>query len=239
MLNTFMVGRVGVQDIIDELWIRHQVVKGLGFLRTLARANNPPITVSFQTSVRRVGLTVPATALPLLAPDLTQADAREDLWRDEAQVQLGHPRGMAGVRSLVAAGALDHSLVVFVTRYPLATQAYAGEDEPYVVLDWDWIQDTSRGGKGFGYLAHIVAHEVSHTFDAPDEYQGSCTLLRDDGRGYGFLNYPNFNCVDVNPASSVTCLMRRGRDVEFACDATRVHLGWVDSNQDGVLDVFE
>lgn len=71
-------------DIIDELWIRHQVVKGLGFLRTLARANSPTITVSFQMSVRRVGLTVPATALPLLAQDLTQADARESLWRDEA-----------------------------------------------------------------------------------------------------------------------------------------------------------
>jgi hypothetical protein len=250
MLNRFMVGKVGVQviivggpgdaqmDIFDELWIQHQVVKGLGFLRKLARENNPPITLSFQTQVRRVGLTVPAAHLPLLTPNMDEVDAREDLWRNEVQVQLGHPPGMTGLRSLVSAGAIDHSVVVFATQYPLGTQAYASELEPYVVLDWGWIQDTARGGKGFGFLAHIVAHEVGHSFDAPDEYAG-CTLLRSDGSGWGSLNFPNFNCVDINPSASVTCLMRRGRDVEFVCEATRVHWGWVDSNQDGVLDVFE
>jgi hypothetical protein len=248
-LNRFMIGRVGVQvvivsgpgdqqmDIFDELWISHGVVRGLGFLRALARANNPPITLSFQTKVRRVGLTVPAAHLPLLAQNLDEADAREDVWRGAAQEQLGHPPGMDGLRSMVAEGTLDHSVVVFATKYPLGTQAYASELEPYVVLDWDWIQEPSRGGKGFGFLAHIVAHEVGHTFDAPDEYAG-CTALRPDGSGWGSLNFPNFNCVDINPAS-VTCLMKRGRDVEFACDATRVHWGWVDSNQDGVLDVFQ
>jgi hypothetical protein len=249
VLNRFMIGTVGVQviivsgpadahmDIFDELWIRHQVIKGLGFLRQLARRNDPPISLSFRVEIRRVGLTVAAAHLPLLAQNLAEVDAREDVWRDEAQVALGHPRGIDGLRSLVAAGALDHSVVVFATRYPLGTQAYAGDLEPYVVLDWGWIQDTGRGGKGFGRLAHIVAHEVGHAFDAPDEYAG-CTLLRPDGTGWGALNFPNFNCVDVNP-TSVRCLMRLGRDVEFACQATRVHWGWVDSNQDGILDVFQ
>lgn len=248
-LNRFMVGRVGVQvvivsgpgdqqmDIFDELWTRHQVLKGLGFLIALARSNTPRIPLSFSVQARRVGLTVPARHLPLLAPDPAEYPAREDFWRDAALAELGHTAGTAGIRSLLAAGALDHSVVIFITRYPQFTQAYADEEDPYVVIDWDWIQEPSRGGKGFGFLGHVVAHEVGHAFDAPDEYS-PCTLLKPDNTGYGSLNFENFNCVDVNPAS-VTCLMKRGRDVEFACDSTRVHWGWVDSNGDGTLDVFD
>jgi hypothetical protein len=33
--------------------------------------------------------------------------------------------------------------------------------------------------------------------------------------------------------------MRRGRDVEAICAATRAHWGWVDNDRNGVLDVLE
>jgi hypothetical protein len=247
----FMVGTVGVQLVLvagpgdaaistlDDLWIRYQVVTGLRFLSDLARGNDPPIPLTFQTQVRRVDLAVVPSHLPLLDHDPRESEyrAREDLWRDPAQVQLGHPAGVTGLRSLVQAGAVDQSVVLFVTGYPLAAQAYADYDDPYVCVDWGWVQDTSRGGKGIGFLGHIVAHEVGHAFGAPDEYS-PCTLLQPDGKGWGALDVPNLNCVDANP-DAVVCLMRRGRDVEAICAATRAHWGWVDNDRNGVLDVLE
>ena len=228
-------------DIIDELWIRHQVVKGLGFLRTLARMNNPPITVSFQTSVRRVGLTVPAAALPLLAQDMTQADARDDLWGDLAQVSWGTHRAWPGwlVGCRRGPGPLGGRVRRPVSaRHPGIRQAGMSPTSCWTGAGSRNIErrqglrlpGSHRGPRGRSHLRRCGR--------APRVHSPARRRPR-----LGLLNYPNFNCVDVNWSTST----RHARSLpdetwprrRVRLRRHRVHWGWVDSNQDGVLDVFE
>lgn len=251
-MNDFMVGRIAVRSIIVDgpagtaakftdaeiLRLRTETVEGLGVLRALAAVNVPKIPIVFSLRSAVVPVTVVPAFTPMLGqPAASDYEEREAPWRDAALSQLVGDVGGAGLLKLreQSLGGADHGLVVLWTKYECAWQAYSRASEAKVVMCWSWLGDTSRQGWGAANVDRVFAHECGHIFGAPDEYAG-CAVLSATGAGFGKLDFPNFNCVDVN-SSSVACLMRTNDAV--ACPHSRVHFGWSDSNGDGVLDVFQ
>jgi hypothetical protein len=257
-----MVGKVAVQVVIvngstpdlrftagDDLAVRAMANKALSLLGAHATANIPRIQLQFGLHIRSVQVSTP-NSFARLRDIGTDFEARETPWRDAALAVLGHPAGTQGCLALAAAGkgGADHSLVCFLTKYNLAWQAYAGPERATAVIDWPWLSDTTRRGAGLPVADRVLAHEIGHVFHAPDEgaMKGStpgslvgCTVLTPDGKGFGALDFPNFNCMVTNPSSSQSCLMRFGAtEASFICSSTRAHWGWVDSDGDGRLDVF-
>jgi hypothetical protein len=197
----------------------------------------PKLVWAVQSSVETVA--APPVA-PIAVPSLAFADRepREAPWRDAALQGLVGQTGELGLRALRAAsiGNADHAILVWWTRYETSWSTYAVPGVAQLVMGWPVIA-RERGGRGLEAAARALVHEICHLFGAEDEYSNShCTLLDPNGEGFGELNFPNFNCENVSPAS-VPCTMRD--NVELLCPATIVHLGWVDSNLNGTLDVFE
>jgi len=87
-------------------------------------------------------------------------------------------------------------------------------------------------------------HETGHMFWARDEYNGGANYYQ--RRGY--YNTQNTNAIDANPNSGfiqVDSIMSDGESLQRAftnittSDATLAHLGWQDSDGDGIFDVLD
>jgi hypothetical protein len=111
----------------------------------------------------------------------------------------------------------------FFTKYPVQHFAYARK--PWIVMRHD------NDGWGVENIDRVFAHETGHIFGCPDEYEASkCSCEQ----RFGFLRAPNGNCKTCATAFA-PCIMEQN---EWAmCDFTRVHLGWRDSDGDGILDL--
>ena len=92
--------------------------------------------------------------------------------------------------------------------------------------------------------ASTFTHETGHMFWARDEYNGGANYYQ--RRGY--YNTQNTNAIDANPNSSfmqVDSIMSDGESLQRAftnittSDATLAHLGWQDSDGDGIFDVLD
>jgi hypothetical protein len=71
----------------------------------------------------------------------------------------------------------------------------------------------------------IIAHEIFHLFNAPDEYSGVGTPCVSCGGTYGVYNIPNGNCAScANPLQA--CIMNQTS--KTLCDYTRAMIGWSD-----------
>lgn len=87
-------------------------------------------------------------------------------------------------------------------------------------------------------------HETGHMFWARDEYNGGANYYQ--RRGY--YNTQNTNAIDANPNSGfvqVDSIMSDGESLQRAftnittADPTLAHLGWQDSDGDGIFDVLD
>ena len=229
-LSPFLIGSVAVGIVIvegptpavqftpaEQVKVVAEVQDGLGWLA----AQEPLANVTWVFDVQVVQVPV--------APDPTLPntyEAREAPWRNAALAQLGHPASFAGVHAY--ASALRSRLgtkgayIGFFTKYPLKHFAYASK--PRVVMHYD------NDGWGPDNIAEVFAHETGHIFGCPDEYHTSgcaCTSR------HGHLQEVNGNC-ETCATRFVPCLM--AANTRSLCAYTRVHLGWRDSNGDGVLD---
>jgi hypothetical protein len=83
-------------------------------------------------------------------------------------------------------------------------------------------------------LYSIVAHETCHVFGAPDEYASSACVC--DSTRFGYLRETNGNCE--NCGSGTPCLMRANSNFVL-CPSTLAHIGWRDSDGDGILDPID
>jgi len=84
----------------------------------------------------------------------------------------------------------------------------------------------------------FVAHKTGHVFGGVDEYEqdgGQCNSGGCDDL-WGYLQIKNGNCVSCNQHSA-GCMMK---DYSASlCDSTLGHLGWRDSDGDGVSDAIQ
>ncbi len=91
-------------------------------------------------------------------------------------------------------------------------------------------------------LLIIPAHETCHVFQAADEYDNSvhCDSTADcDTVYHGYLRVANDNCVRCTSSPDSTCLMLRMPYRFTICPSTAAHLGWRDSDADGVCDPID
>ncbi|HOG45505.1 MAG TPA: hypothetical protein PLJ35_15895 [Anaerolineae bacterium] len=193
-----------------------EVQDGLGWLAT----QEPKAQVSWFYEVYEVGLDLD----PAQVPDFT-----EDTWRDAVMAKLGYAANWAGLEQFArdrrTALGTEWAYAIFVTRFPLWHFAYAFK--PRVVLNYD------LDGWGIDNMDRIVAHETGHIFGAADEYaESGCTC----GERWGYLDVENGNCELCAPQQE-PCIM--SHNAWAMCAYTRGHLGWRDSNGDGVLDPLD
>jgi hypothetical protein len=186
-----------------------------------------------------------------------QYERREKVWRDPALQALGLSSGQAGISQYVqklmsaswpaAPAAPDAAYVVFFTKYMAKWMAYTDKSLARITMCYPWLADLTApnadgtggfrntGAKGWGdtNIDRVFAHESGHIFGAPDEYAASsCSATANAGH----LQIANSNC-EVSNSSSVNCLMKNNK--EAMCPATPGHLGWVDRNNNGILDALE
>ncbi len=231
-------------------------------LKDSTTAGKTRVPLFFLARIDKVKLDLDPTTL---AAPATQAafvntsaeyEKREAPWRDPALTALGLPTGQDGINkhisNLMAGSAWpygptpDAAYVVFVTKYMANWMAYASASMGRLTLCYPWLADVTpanadgtgayknTGGKGWGdqNIDRVLAHESCHIFGAPDEYlKSKCSTTAK----FGHLSVENSNCEVSNPAS-VDCLMKG--NTENMCGATPAHLGWVDRDNDGVLDVL-
>lgn len=177
----------------------------------------------------------------------SQIFTREAQWRAPAMAALGFPSPAGGpdpvdqfCDSLVLRDwGVPHkprrAFALLVTKFPTGWMAYASVGGNRLTLQFDWLADTSgdfrgtgAGGYGVENLDRVIAHEMGHIFGGLDEYK-NCKPAETGGP----LNTPNGNCEKGNPAS-VDCLMKN--NTENLCSFSVSHVGWVDTDLDGVVD---
>ena len=249
-LNAFMVGRIAIRVIVVDgpvgssakftvqeiARVLADTLEAQAMLQRLAATNRPRVPLQFASWSGVVTITTPPS-FPALSSQVSKKDTedREKLWRDEALLKLVAFGGTAGLMKLRNAtiGGADHAFTVFWTKYECGLPAYTRPLGPHIVMCWPWL--VARRGPLSPSTDTVLAHEIGHIFGAADEYKG-CTKLTADGLGYGKLNHPNHNCEEFN-VSPDPCLMRMVPN--RYCNDTRKHVGWIDSNKDGILDVLQ
>jgi hypothetical protein len=227
LIGTVAVGVVFVDGPESSLQFSeaertHVVAKvqaGLGWLA----AQEPRAGVSWVYDIQEISITD--------APDKKRfgTEPLESLWRDPTLAQMGFPTGSDGVlayvQSVIAQYRTRWGYCVFFTKYPLHHFVYARK--PWIVMHHD------NDGWGIENIDRVFAHETGHIFGCPDEYESSKCSCK---ARYGYLREVNGNC---KPCANefVNCIMEKN---DYAmCDFTRIHLGWRDSDGDGVLDLAE
>jgi hypothetical protein len=123
--------------------------------------------------------------------------------------------------------------------FPFGTSEFRS---PIVVMTYN------NNGWGPDWMNYVVAHEVSHTFGASDEYYdppdwipSTCKDGSSCGHQRAFLTWHaavNGNCMACN-SNAVTCYMR-GQPTFDICSFTSPELGWQDMEDgDGAADPID
>jgi hypothetical protein len=230
------------------------VIKAEQTLGRLARAKSPNqfLQCSFFNEWRTVAInpgfiSPPTNTTANKAQRDSEIQSREPQWSLPAMAALGFPFVMGAPDPIDRfCDALLHkdwlvpqkprrAFVLFVTKFPTGWIAYASLGGNRITVQLDWISDTSGdfrgtgvGGYGIANLDRVVAHEMGHIFGGLDEYAG-CNSVESSGP----LGTLNGNCVTFNPFS-VDCLMKK--NTEDLCPFSVSHVGWVDSDFDGLVD---
>jgi hypothetical protein len=244
--------------VATEAW---QAFDILYRLKGVVTAGGTKVPLFFMAQIDIVKLDLDPSSVP--APPTKRSESntsdnyekREKVWRDPALIALGLSTGQAGISQYVqklmakswAAATPDAAYVVFFTKYMAKWMAYTDQSLGRIAMCYLWLADQTManadgtgafrntGGQGWGEtnIDRVFAHESGHIFGAPDEYTDSkCSVSAKAGH----LQIANSNC-EISNASSVDCLMKNNK--EAMCPATPGHLGWVDRNNNGTLDVLE
>lgn len=237
--SEYMVGKIAVGVVVPESnggtenWtparlnqLFGQAVKGLNWW-----LRNYPGTVSATkpTFFYDKHLGVPCQYEPITCPS-------EDQWINDAMSNIGYSTGdkYLYLNDLRNRFHTDWAYAAYIADslndadgyFAYGLHAYASINGPYCVLNW------KNAGWGINNFYRLFAHETGHVFGCPDEY-GSCSTYE-----MGYLSIPNMNCEYTNP-NAVPCMMRANTAVEPACQYTIGHLGWRDSDSDGIPDTTD
>ncbi|AXY74598.1 hypothetical protein D3H65_11670 [Paraflavitalea soli] len=162
--------------------------------------------VSFHFALpRKVELTV---------PDDPSKPKNDNYWLDPTMEQLGYATALDYVLAIREEMSTDWAYCAFFIKYSMEHFAYAMIGGPYLAMNYD-----NDGWKPVG-IDRVFAHESSHIFGAPDEYDDcSCT------KTYGYYHVVNGNCENCAPGGGVLCVMKRNS--WEMCAYTPWHLGCI------------
>lgn len=231
-MSQFLIGSVAVGLVIVEgptpdlqfsqeerTKVVAEVQEGLTWLAQ----QEPRANVSWVYDIRTVRVAVQPN------PALSGFEPLEKLWRDPAMQQLGFSPNFQGVINYVSAIRqqldTDWGYVGFFTKYPVHHFAYASK--PRLVMHFQ------NDGWGPDNIDRVFTHEAGHLFGCPDEYTTSNCNCQSR---FGVLQERNGNCKSC-AAPFVECIMEA--NTWAMCDFTRAHLGWRDSNRDGIFDPLD
>lgn len=228
-MSSFLIGSVAVGIVIVEgptaalqfsqqerIKVVAEVQEGLSWLAL----QEPRAGITWSYDIH----TVRVDAMPNTS--LTGYEPLESLWRNPAMQKLGFAANFQGVidyaASLRTRLGTRWGYVGFFTKYPLHHFAYASK--PRLVMHYE------NDGWGVDNIDQVFTHESGHIFGCPDEYARSNCNCTDR---FGFLRERNGNCQPC-ATDFIPCLM--AENTKAICPFTAVHLGWRDSDGDGVLD---
>ena len=238
----------------ERVRMRQHATAALALLAKLGRrfGDRGPTRVGEVCSFELVTRTVPLPLNPATVPSSLLSEPhdelrpqRDDVWQAALAKALGYQppatlrnytedqrRFLRGQRLL--GRQVADSVTLIVTKYGCHWDAFQEGGRSEAAVLWFTPIEAARPEK-FGA---IMAHEIGHVFDAPDEY-GHCRV----DQTQGFFDTINANCKftsqdpDVlNPNPRVACLMDKNEPT--ACAATEAHWGWVDGDHDGVADLL-
>lgn len=197
---------------------------------------------------------------PIIVPTsyepISRSTSDEGLWIDEAMTYLGYNNHSQSdylmevqdyVNDQRQALHTDWGVVIFIVdssadpdgQFLGGGCAYVPNNgSPYFVMTYDncnyWIQN----------MDGVLAHEIGHVFGSPEELPGqACTGPSSCISLWGYLSVPNQNCDQSGCARpDNTCIMRapydyNGNIINTTCHYTQGHVGWHDSDADGIPDL--
>lgn len=253
--SEIMIGSVAVPILFPESdgtvdpdrfdWtpaLRDSVVRSAvrGFLRWTSLASLRGITLTFVIEVHPV--------LPTRFEPIDHPVSQEAAWiEDTLEPLLGYQADAAIMAYEFANGArarlgTQWAALVFAVQndtdvdgtFPDGLIAHAQLGGPWFVVPVNNLNTQSAA------LDFYMEHEMTHMFWALDEFPAnnawwSCTYLT------GYFNQPNWNSAVPTPrycGVDDRCVMK-GNYPDSLCRLTERQVGWVDENQNSVLDLYE
>jgi len=247
--SDFMLGNVAVGFILPESdgsidpdaedWtqtemdnVTSEVINGLNWYVT--QADYRPLT--FYTVFH---YQVPTSYEPITRPSTDEA-----LWRDECLNNLGYAHRYEYVRAIRDSFNADWGVLALVVddtndadnAFANGAFAYSYLGGPNLVMTYD------NDGWGIANMDAVLAHEISHSFFALDEYYeagepcGACS---------GYLNVENQNSEYPDgpggcETNKIFCIMRSvSLSAARVCYYTKGQIGWWDSDGDSLPDIID
>ncbi len=201
-------------------------------------------------------------AVPTGYEPITMSSEDDNLWIEDAMEHLDFTGLYDYLNAMRSDLATDWACAVFVVddwndednRFADGKFAYAknwiqwsltGAYElkhggPCMVMTYD------NGDWSYNQMHSIFSHELYHLFGCPDEYPDGSTCQEpqwepwklDCECEYGYLFYQNYNCAACNDQPN-PCIMNDGWLGSGMCEWTYRHLGWYDTDGDGVSDPID
>jgi hypothetical protein len=244
MLGNVVLGIVlaesdGTTDPSSEDWtqteednVTSEIIAGLNWYITKAGW----IPLSFYTVFNY--------AVPTQYEPITRSSSQDYLWINECVANLGYASTNEYARAIRDSFDADWGVLAMIAddsndgdnKFPDGRFAYAQAGGPRFVMTYE------NDGWGISSMDAVMAHEISHSFYALDEYfeaGRACTARR------GYMNVENQN--SEYPGGAGGCLINRifciMRSVPLStarvCNYSKGQLGWWDSDGDSILDILD
>jgi hypothetical protein len=183
-------------------------------------------------------------AVPTSYEPITRNSSQDYLWINECLANLGFASANEYVRTMRDSLGTEWGVLAMIAddtndvdnSFPDGRFAYAQGGGPRFVMTYD------NDGWGIADMDAVMAHEISHSFYALDEYFDAgrgCTASR------GYMNVENQNseypdgpggCAINKPF----CLMRSVvLAVARVCNYSKGQLGWWDTDGDSIPDILD
>ncbi|MFH1313106.1 MAG: FlgD immunoglobulin-like domain containing protein [Candidatus Eisenbacteria bacterium] len=183
-------------------------------------------------------------AVPTSYEPITRTSSEDYLWINECVANLGYASTGIYARALRDSLDADWGVLAMIAddsndadhKFPDGRFAYSQSGGPRFVMTY------GNDGWGIEDMDAVMAHEISHSFYALDEYFDAGRTC-DARRGY--MNVDNQNSEYPYGAGGCAinrpfCLMRSiSLSVAQLCNYTKGQLGWWDTDEDEICDIID
>ncbi len=182
--------------------------------------------------------------VPTSYEPISRTSSQEYLWRDQCISYLGYAGTYDMANAVRDALGTDWATLCFIAdssndsdnMFPDGRFAYSTLGGPRFIMTY------GNDGWGIANMDAVMAHELSHSYYALDEYQEAgegCTARS------GYLNSDNQNsCYPSGcggcSSNSFVCIMRSvSIGAAQVCAFTKGQIGWTDTDTDSIPDIMD